>query len=388
MNSSVKMIVNLMNIAEEMLFSINLKPEIVDKYQNMRESVYDKLGIPNDFAKYRELQKSAQEAAETKKNMQEKEKKALKSNLEESNSYLTQSLIAFNQILHTFKSLNLLEKETDPNSISISLDISNYSSELAKFTIEVSNLSKNIETMQKYIKSDKENVTQTKLENEKLTSQLNSLKKIYEDSFENLENEYKSRLSYATQTNLKDSKKISALEMSFQEKETQLIGQLDKLSNEDASVLKHLREKLEKLQIKNEDLRGVLKAVCERTSIIFNEFVEKDDICGHLSQRRQEIINSNENKIWHYYSDILAEIDFIGYSLHKLRGDNDWLVEQLDCFCKENDELKNLLEKGPKAARVNNVFNSLSSNDLVVKDFDKARRKLLSQFKDMNPIYD
>ena len=391
LHQSTRIILNLMNIAEEMLFSINLKPEIVKKYESMRETVFEKLGLSNDFYKYWELQSKAKEFADNKKNMQDRERKIIKSNLEEANGNLSKSLITFNHLLNNLKS-NLEEagnmNQNEGKKVQISLDISSYPSELNKFESEISGFLKRFLVSEKELFKSKEKIDSLMLENQSLLSHINELNNKHQESLENLENNYKGMLLQITSHNMNDSKKITDLEMSFQEKETQLMGQLDKLTNEDASVLKHLREKLEKLQSKNQDLRNILKAAAERSSIIFNEFVDKGEISEHLAQRKNEIIENNDSKSWNYYSDMLVEIDFIGYSLHKLKGDNDWLVEQLDCFCRENEELKQRLCIEPKKSKMKSAFTSLSSNDIVVKDFNEARKKLLSQFKDMNPNYD
>ena len=387
LHQSTKLALNLMNIAEEMLFSINLKPEIVRKYETMRENVFDKLGISNDFYKYWELQNRAKDLADNKKLIHEREKKLMKTNLEEAQGHLSRTLVTFNYLINNLKSSLEGAGKMDCSILSkssISIDVFNYPSELTKFESEITNLINNMRISEKELSKLTEKVNSLTQENQTLSVQIENMQETYEESLQKVENNYQLKLQQILNHNLNDSKKFTDLEMSFQEKETQLIGQLDKLTNEDASVLKHLREKLEKLQTKNQDLRNVLKSVSERTSIIFNEFVDKEEILDHLTQRRDEISDRSENKTWQYYSDMLAEMDFIGYSLHKLQGDNDWLIEQLDSFCRENEELKQKISSGPKKLRMQKVFTSLTSNDVVVKDFNEARKQLLSQFKD-NP---
>lgn len=382
-NSSTKLVLNLMNIAEEMLFSINLKPDIVRKYENMRESVFGKLGIPNDFHKYWDLQNKAKDLAGKKKVLNEREKSRILNSLDEANQNLSRTLVTFNYLTSHLKSS--LEEAGNLNATEgkkISIDIANYSTELNKFESEVSGLINKAQNLEKELEKSQEKIRTFSLENQNLSKQISQVTEKHQEYLNKLESEYQSKIEQILSHNLNDSKKITDLEMSFHEKENLLIGQLDKLTTEDASVLKHLREKLEKSQGKNQDLRGVLKSISERTSIIFNEFVEKEEISEHLLQRKIEISEKKNCKVWQYYSEMLAEMDFIGYSLHKIKGDNDWLIEQLDAFCRENEELKKKFVDEPKQAKMQKVFSSLTGNDMVVKDFNEARIKLLSQFKE------
>ena len=323
-NEKMKIIIRLLNIAEEMLFSISLKPEIVKKYQDMRESVFKKLCLQNDFNKYLELQTKAQETAETKKNSYENEKKMLKKNLEEAKNNLATFLSLFNQIIISLKSDSKEPGSLETEKVkipSVSLNINNYESELNKFESDIVLIIKKNIFLEKHSKNFKEIVDSLASENKNLVSEITNLKIKHKDSLKKLENE--SIIQQVSNSNLCESKNFNDLELSFYDKDTKFVGQMDKLINEDFSVSNHLREKLEKSRLKNENLRTVLKAVSDRTSIIFDEFVDKYEIFDHFIQRKQEIEDSNDSKTWHYFSEMLAEIDFIGYSFHKVKGDNE-----------------------------------------------------------------
>jgi hypothetical protein len=386
---NTRMLLNLLTISEEMLFSIFLKPDIVKKYENMREEVFDKLGLSSDFSKYWDLQYKAQDQTRQKKNLSDMEKQVLKSNLDDSNAMLSKTLICFSTCVNNFKS-SLEEAGNmdadDYNSFSISLDITNYSSEVNKIEAFLSFVLRKQILLQKQCKFQQDSLNTLSCENLKIKTTTESLHRSYEESVLNLKKSHQNALEELSHK-LANSKKINELEMSFHEKESKLIGQLDKISTEDASVLKNLREKLERLQQKNQELREVLKAVGERVKIVFNEFVDKEEIGEFLIQRKVDINDLHSNKVWGLYVDLLAEIDFIGYSLHKIQGDNDWLVEQLDSFSRENEDLKRQgfdFESKPKTK----AFHALNSNDVVIRDFNEARNKLMLQFKDVNPNYD
>lgn len=387
---TVKLLVNLLAICEEMLFSISMKSEIVSKYQNMRQTVFSKLAIPNDFSKFLKCQEKALELSSQKKKFVEMERRILMNNIEELNGNLTKSLVIFSNFILNFKS-TLEEAGTQDieelTRFSISHDISNYSSELQKFDSFLQYLLSRQGLLQKQCKFQQDSLNSLSCENLKLKTASEHLQKTYEESIQVLEKNYQSKIASLSKCNQTEVKKYNELEISFHEKESILIDQLDKITVEDASVLKDLREKLEKSHLKNQDLRNVIRSIVERVSGIFDEFIDKEEIHEHYTRRKNEIFDSKCGRAWGNYADLFVEIDFIGYALHKLKGDNDWLVEQLDSFCKENEELKdkiflNLDSHDPNIIQKESVFRSLSNNDLAIKDFKEAGSKLVIQFKD------
>lgn len=380
-----RVILNLLGICEEMLFSISLKMDIVKKYESMRESVFSKLGLQDDFKRFLEFQEKAQEQARQKKNFMEMERKILKNTIEEQNGWLSRGLEMFSSFVRNFKSSleeagNLELDEVFQNCFSV--DISKYPSELQKFEAILGCLTSHQAQLQKQCKIQQDSLNTLSQENLKLKTSSEHLQRSYEDSIKILESTYQAKISQISRHSITESKKLNDLEMSFHEKEIILIDQLDKLSLEDASVLKDLREKLEKSQTKCQELRTVLKAVNEKVEGLFNEFIDKEEISQHFAQRKSEIFESRCGKTWGNWVDLFVEIDFVGYGLYKLKGDNDWLVEQLDGFCKENEELKDQLQSIPKKLQVEKVFKSLNTNEIAVKDFNEARNKLVMQFKE------
>ena len=63
-------------------------------------------------------------------------------------------------------------------------------------------------------------------------------------------------------------------------------------------------------------------------------------------------------------------------SFKKITADNEWLVEQIDELTKETAD-KN---KFGKELSYDQVLTTLSANEMVIKDFQDARTKLLKQF--------
>lgn len=140
--------------------------------------------------------------------------------------------------------------------------------------------------------------------------------KLYENKLDDLSNSINHQSSFHKQ-------KIQELELSFHGRETQLLIELDKLQTEDSSVLKNLRENVERLQIKVQDLRDVLKAVCERTNPLFDRFAGKEDIAEDFQRRKDELAEFATNETWEHYSELLTELEFIGYAFSKMSTDND-----------------------------------------------------------------
>lgn len=387
---TVKLLINLLLICEEMLFSISMKSEIVSKYQNIRQTVFDKLSIPNDFSKFLKCQEKALELSSQKKKFVEMERKILMNNVEELNSSLTKSLLIFSNFILNFKSI-LEEAGTQDveelEHFSVSHDISKFPSELQKFNSFLQYLLSRQGLLQKQCKFQQDSLNTLSCENLKLKTTSERLQKNYEESVQVLEKNYQSKIASLSNCNQNEAQKFNELEMSFHEKESILIGQIDKITVEDASVLKDLREKLERSQSKNQNLREVIKSILERVSEIFEEFIDKEEIHEHYIRRKNDVFESRCGKTWGNYADLFVEIDFIAYALHKLKGDNDWLIEQLDSFCKENEELKDrishdFVSHDKKNIQKENVLRSLSKNELTVKDFNEARSKLVMQFKD------
>ena len=384
-DSGFKVILNLLGICEEMLFSISLKTDIVKKYESMRGNVFGKLGIQDDFKRFWECQVKAQEQARQKKSFLEMERKILKNTIEEQNGWLTRTLETFSSFTKNFKSNSEEAGNQDLEQglkLGISVDITKYTSELQSFESILAHLSNHQAQLQKQCKIQQDSLNTLSQENLKIKTSSDHLQKSYEESIKILESTYQAKISQISKHSMTESKKLNDLEMSFHAKEVNLIDQLDKLTLEDASVLKDLREKLEKSQKKSQELRTVLKAVNEKIDGLFNEFIDKEEISQHFAQRKSEIFESRCEKTWGDWVDLFVQIDFVGYGLYKLKGDNDWLVEQLDGFCKENEELKDQLRSIPKKLQVEKAFKTLNTNEIAVKDFTEARNKLVMQFKE------
>ncbi|CAG9321411.1 unnamed protein product [Blepharisma stoltei] len=248
-----------------------------------------------------------------------------------------------------------------------------------------------IETKNSYFSEINELKTKLSIQNEensKLTQELGEIKnrisletseihKLYENKLEDLNNSILHQTSFHKQ-------KIQELELSFHGRESQLLNQLDKLQTEDSSVLRNLRENIERLQVKVQELRDVLKAVCDRTSPIFDKFAGKEDIAEDFARRKEEISDFAENDSWEHYSELLTELEFIGYAFSKLSTDNDWLIDRLDECSKENEDLRQIPHHLPetRSSTFEEVLSSLSANKLILRDFQEARSKLMNHFTD------
>lgn len=98
-----------------------------------------------------------------------------------------------------------------------------------------------------------------------------------------------------------------------------------------------------------------------------------------MEARKEEIRKANVHEVWENSADLLAELDFLGYCLDKIAGDNDWLVERLNEMSKENEAARSR-QSFSRNVNYNEIMNSLSTNEQVMKEFVSARNKLVEQF--------
>lgn len=177
-------------------------------------------------------------------------------------------------------------------------------------------------------------------------------------------------------------KRLGDLETTYQQRERELLGELEKVASEDSSVVKGLRESNEKLQYKVEGHRVVLKGLSDRVHQVYVAFCMKGLLElteEDFSRRKNEVSGLFHYEVWQDSVEVLAEADFIGYFLNKLSGDNDWLVQQLNEVSRECDELKSK-QGANKSASYKEIMSSLSANEAVMKDFVEARNRLVEQF--------
>ena len=249
-----------------------------------------------------------------------------------------------------------------------------------------------------------------KIQEAKKLKEIEELKENYEREIRYLEEEK----SYAIE-NLSASIKtchkqeLKELELSFRAKESELLDELDMAANTDSPILQSLRENLEKLQVKVQDLREVLRAVSERSNSLYQKYAYKEDNISDFMARKQEVANISQNKAWQQYAELLTQLDFMAAAFKKLTSDNEWLVEQIDELTKENEinqeekmiqesyvcadsyrEMEQEVHRPVESVRhfeekdlsYEQVLSTLSANEIVIKDFQDARSKLLKQFAD------
>ena len=219
--------------------------------------------------------------------------------------------------------------------------------------------------------------TSFKISEARKNKEIEELKEKYEKEIRFLSDEKNyalENLSYSIKNSHKQE--LKELELSFKAKESELLEELDLAANTDSSVLASLRENLEKMQIKVQDLREVLRAITERCCSLYQKYAYKEDLDAEFIARKEEISRISDNKAWQQYSELLTQLDFMSLSFKKITADNEWLVEQIDELTKETAN-KN---KFGKELSYDQVLTTLSANEMVIKDFQDARTKLLKQF--------
>jgi hypothetical protein len=245
------------------------------------------------------------------------------------------------------------------------------------------------EAKKSYLKDLEEQKNLLKSFENKKNREIDDLRERYEKELRILEDEKNFTIeNFSASIKNSHRKELKDLELSFKVKENSLLEELDMATNSDTQVLKTLRENLEKLQIKVQDLREVLRAVCERSTSLFQKFVLRDEIEAEFLDRKEEVCHISDNKIWKQYAELLTQIDFMGLAFKKLSSDNEWLVEQIDELSKANSrDCKFYLEEKPRFEervkdKYEQVINTLTANESVIKDFQDARNRLLKQFAD------
>ena len=431
----------LLNVCEQLLFSFPLTPQIVEKYETMKAEAFSQLNLHFDSSHIWKLQREAYETQKKSKDALDSDQDSLArlrashnitKSFAESLAWSAQKL---NQIskkmnnnlglesthftapeffhfevtsqmreLSDFKPLESEQKEL-LRSVTSSIDYQ--TEEIEKALEHLNNLQEKVDSLKNQLKQkDQECQKASQLLKEEQTAHERTLKdakksqeveelKYQVFSFQKENNELKSQLETARQevqevtsdyenkiqelsttykdTSFSNQRKVEELECSFQERESKLLAELEKLQTEDSTVLKNLRENNDRLQTKVQGFRQVLKAITERVSGCYNQFAQKDqEIANYYTERKREFVELSQCEIWRYYAETLAELDFIGYMLNKLSADNDWLVDRLDELSKSSPA---------KETNYQQVLSSLSANELVLKEFEDARSKLLQQFQ-------
>jgi hypothetical protein len=445
--SEMKTLLGLLSITEELLFSIPLNSDLVEKYMTLRESGFKKIGISSNCSNLWEIQRQAHQELTQKHTSQEKQLKDVSDSLDLSrHSYkelydISQKMLEFcreialevskalnrsffskfhkeipqlslfsnySQLNNTLNSdFNCIKDEVkslvrDFNEAYTRETNKNYENQTQMVEInnqadkKIKELQKKIELLEedsnkKYEKAlieGKKNYNKEiedlkgtiKSQESKKAKEIEEIKQNYEKEIKFLEKEKNFALD-SLSASLKSIHKqeIKDLESSFRAKESELLQELDMASNTDSSVLKTLRENLERVQVKVEDLREVLRAINERTESLYQKYAYREESVPEFLERKDEISRISDSKVWRQYSETLAQLDFMALSFKKLTSDNEWLVEQIDELSKENIDTQ---PKNPKEISFEQVLTTLSANETVIKDFQDARSKLLKQFAD------
>lgn len=187
--------------------------------------------------------------------------------------------------------------------------------------------------------------------------------------------DYSESKTHDHQVQLDDLRKGSRL------RESELLGKIEQIKAEGLAELDALREQYTAAQIREEDLHQLLRAIGERLHSIYLKYsTTHKDFTYNLPKRSREFPDHDES--WRIEG--LMEADFVVYLVGKMGADNDWLVERLAEFGKENDRLKRKATGSPlsKSEGLNSqVREAIESTSDALKDFESARDRLVKQFR-------
>lgn len=452
--SELKNLYNLFTITEELLFSIPLNSDLVEKYMLLRESGLKKIGFPTQNNKLWELQKQAHLEIDQKHSSELAQIKELSEQLDSARQCFKELLDTSQKMLEFLKEIGnelgntcnkVIKNSKESLNLNLPLNYSQVNSSvfteflatkegvrttlaefLDKYRTEMKNYNElrllNIEnekkmqaktedvqekcreSYEKLIEDGKKSAEKEiealknaiKAQESKKNKEIQEIKDRYEREIRNLEEE-KGLAIENLSASIRNShrKELKDLELSFKVKESSLLEELDMATNSDTQVLKTLRENLEKMQIKVQDLREVLRAVTERTSSLYQKYAYRDELEGEFIDRKEEISRISDNKIWKQYSELLTQLDFMGLAFKKLGADNEWLIEQIDELSKGSrvaEGERSLYEDRGRSFEgkgfcYEQVISTLNANESIIKDFQDARSKLLKQFADAKRVY-
>lgn len=208
-------------------------------------------------------------------------------------------------------------------------------------------------------------------------AEIAELQSTYKSQIELLGSSLKEESEYRSQDH---DAKVDELRRSHRLRENELLSKLERLTSDDHSAVSELRDKLSEALKREEDLHQLLRSIGERLHSIYLKYSSTHkDFDYDISRRRRELLEQEET----WKVDFLMESDFVCYLVTKLSADNDWLVERLAEFGKENDRLK---RKGPGSPSGKDegfhlkVRESIYAATDALKDYEAARERLVEQF--------
>lgn len=248
-----------------------------------------------------------------------------------------------------------------------------------------------IKDLQREYSIEKGNLLQEKasaLEEAKLLShELAALQAKHETEIDFIEAQFQQKLDHLrssdSQVDNRQSESGSLQERlnSMKQREDALKVRIDMLTTDSNSTITALQDKLAASEESREDLHTILNAVADRLHVTYTKHAPKQkDWNSGLSLRRQELVESLQEL--EGCVDVLLDAEFTCYLVSKLSADNDWLIERLADFGKENEKLKRQQSGQPIRADGfhSQVMEDIKTTSFALKGFETARDRLLRQF--------
>jgi hypothetical protein len=209
-------------------------------------------------------------------------------------------------------------------------------------------------------------------------SEISELQNTYKREIELLSASLREESQYRSQDH---QAQLDDLKRAHRSRENELLGKLERLTSEEHSAVADLREKLSEAHVRQEDLHMVLRAIGESLhSVYVKHAATHKDWDFDLSRRKQELLERLREETW--CVDEVMEAEFVCYLVAKLNADNDWLVERLAEFGKENDRLRRSGSPNGKSESFNKqVREDIHATSAALKGFESARDRLMQQFR-------
>ena len=168
---------------------------------------------------------------------------------------------------------------------------------------------------------------------------------------------------------------------SHENSENQLRARLQQLTEEDSEMLKELRERLEKAEMRDTIFRDVLRAVFDKAHAVYKKFAGTNSEWNGELRKRREAAERTLGPEAEQYVDQLVEVEFLTYFVQKLDSDNRWLAEKLAELSQDNEKLRRA-SPAPTQELHRQIWADVQQSASALKEFEQARNKLLQQFQD------
>jgi hypothetical protein len=176
--------------------------------------------------------------------------------------------------------------------------------------------------------------------------------------------------------------RLEEMQTLVQSKEDEMQTTLERLKEGESSAVSSLQDQLLEAEGIVEELHTVLRAIGEIVHPTYLKHSGSDkDWALDYSRRKADLLEQLQGSSW--CADHVLEVEFACFYIGKLTTDNDWLIERLAEFGKENEWLKQQtqsLTPKAKSGLHRQVMEDIRTASVVMDDYNSARERLVKQF--------